>query len=217
MSDEARAAYEEQAKNLFTEYEAKLGEFKETEDYKKFASTIKRLNKKPVKNAPGAPAKPASMPAKPPDAMKLFKETEAGAGKKGADLNKAFTELPAEEKEKLREQALEHFQQWEEKMKEWKSTDEAKKYLKDTKIFEKRQGDHRIRDLRRKLASAKQRYLKDEPKKCRAQRGSFGPGVSGKAPPGVSATPRAALLHQSTALLRREASRINSKALVADT
>lgn len=33
--------------------QAKLSEFKETEDYKKFASTIKRINKKPVKNAPG--------------------------------------------------------------------------------------------------------------------------------------------------------------------
>lgn len=85
-----------------------MQEFKETENFKKYESTMKRL-KKPNKpktqsggtttlelrrslfllcmfadsnlncfplcpHLPGAPQKPASMPSKPPDALKLFKE-----------------------------------------------------------------------------------------------------------------------------------------------
>eukprot|EP00435_Cladocopium_sp_Y103_P071888 s240_g38.t1 len=73
MSDEEKSVYQEKGMTLFQEYEAKLGEFKETENYKKFESTMKKL-KKPVKKASGAPPKPASMPSKPPDVIKLFKE-----------------------------------------------------------------------------------------------------------------------------------------------
>jgi len=153
MSDEERSVYQEKGKTLFQEYEAKLGEFKETENYKKFESTMKKL-KKPVKKASGAPSKPVSMPSKPPDVIKLFKE-KAGAGKKAAEISEAFRELPAEEKEKLREQAAEAFSEYEEQMKEWKSTEEGKKYMKETAALAKR----------RRLATAKEKFLKDEPKR----------------------------------------------------
>jgi len=155
MSDDERNVYQEKGVKLYEEYEAKMQEFKETENFKKYESTMKRLKKpnKP-KTQSGAPQKPASMPSKPPDALKLFKE-QAGAGKKSAEIAEAFRELPSEEKEKFREQAVEGIKEYEEKLKEWKRSEEGKKYLKEMKAFEKR----------RKLANAKQRFLKDEPKR----------------------------------------------------
>eukprot|EP00434_Breviolum_minutum_P017051 symbB.v1.2.015044.t1/scaffold1112.1/size147309/2 len=155
MSDDEKNVYQEKGLKLYEEYEAKMQEFKETENFKKYESTMKRLKKpnKP-KTQSGAPQKPASMPSKPPDALKLFKE-QAGAGKKSAEIAEAFRELPSEEKEKFREQAEEGIKEYEEKLKEWKRSEEGKKYLKEMKAFEKR----------RKLANAKQRFLKDEPKR----------------------------------------------------
>eukprot|EP00435_Cladocopium_sp_Y103_P070870 s240_g36.t1 len=79
----------------------------------------------------------------------------AGAGKKAAEISEAFRELPSEEKEKLRDQAAEAFSEYEERMKEWKSTDEGKKYMKETAALAKR----------RRLATAKEKFLKDEPKR----------------------------------------------------
>ncbi len=73
------------------------------------------------------------MPSKPPDAFKLYKAQ--ADGKKATELFKEFQALPSEEKEKLRQEALEAQKDFEEKMKEWRSTDEGKKYVKESSAF----------------------------------------------------------------------------------
>eukprot|EP00913_Durusdinium_trenchii_P024144 g22671.t1 len=178
LSDEEKKVYEDKGNQLLTEYEANLSEFKATENFKKYASTIKRLSHKP-KASSGAPKKPGTMPAKPPDALKLYKD-ELGAGKKTSELVAAFQELPAEEKAKYRGRAEEAKKEFEERMKEWKSTEEGKKYIKETRAFEKR----------RKLTNARHKFLKDEPKRppnatllfCNEKRSEYAaqfPGLKG--------------------------------------
>ncbi|CAK8985915.1 unnamed protein product [Durusdinium trenchii] len=178
LSDEEKKVYEDKGNQLLTEYEANLSEFKATENFKKYASTIKRLSHKP-KASSGAPKKPGTMPAKPPDALKLYKD-ELGAGKKTSELVAAFQELPAEEKAKYRGRAEEAKKEFEDQMKEWKSTEEGKKYIKETRAFEKR----------RKLTNARHKFLKDEPKRppnatllfCNEKRSEYAaqfPGLKG--------------------------------------
>ncbi|CAE7618338.1 cka1 [Symbiodinium pilosum] len=159
--EEEKKIYQDKADGLMGDYEEKLKEFRETENFKKYALEVRKLSKKkkPVAGkakgkGSGEPAKPASMPRKPPDAFKLYREQD-GAGKKAADASQAFGELSEEETAKFKELASKAKDEYKEKMDEFRKSDEGKKYLREVAAFYKR----------KKFANAKAKYLKDEPKK----------------------------------------------------
>ncbi|CAJ1421952.1 unnamed protein product, partial [Effrenium voratum] len=168
FSDEEKTVYQDKAKGMQQEYEEKLRAFKETENFKSYQAAMRKFMKsnkkpqgkgggkgKPKANLPAPPPKPESMPAKPGHALKLYMKEQAGSGKKIPEMASAFRELPDEEKARFKEMAETQLKEYEEKMEEWLKTDEGKKYARDTKNVQKR----------RKVAIAKDKFLKDEPKK----------------------------------------------------
>jgi len=149
-----------EAKDKADEYLKNMEEFKKTENWIKFKRAVKVKAKAKAKskgkgiNIP-KPKRPEGMPQKPLDAFKTFCRDNAGTGKNLVDLSKAFRELPAEELQKLNSETEERRKKYEEEAAEFDKSADGRKYAKAIVVFEKR----------RKLAIAKARFLKDEPKR----------------------------------------------------
>eukprot|EP00933_Yihiella_yeosuensis_P022710 TRINITY_DN17832_c0_g1_i1.p1 TRINITY_DN17832_c0_g1~~TRINITY_DN17832_c0_g1_i1.p1 ORF type:complete len:1215 (-),score=478.94 TRINITY_DN17832_c0_g1_i1:131-3775(-) len=164
MDDETKAPLLEEAKKADEEYTETMKMFKSSENYKSYAKAMKSVNKKPkvagakkgkVKPTVSLPKKPEGMPKKPPDAMKLFMQEQAGQGKGLGELAKMFREISAEERARLVEAAKEKQADYQKAMDDFNKSEEGKKYNKEVKIASKR----------KRLADAKFKFLEDEPKK----------------------------------------------------
>mmetsp|Transcript_81078 Transcript_81078/g.142961 ORF Transcript_81078/g.142961 Transcript_81078/m.142961 type:complete len:1231 (+) Transcript_81078:30-3722(+) len=168
LDDEAKKPLQDKAAAADAEYEATSKLFRESENYKAYAKVLKRVSgrkakpKGKAKGKKGKPAptipqpkKPENMPVKPPDAMKLYMKAQTGSGKSLGDMFKAFKELPEEEKKAYEDQASETQQKYAEEYKAWEKSEEGKKYLREKTTFGKR----------KRLADAKAKFLKEQPKK----------------------------------------------------
>jgi len=167
--DEAeKAAIQEKAAKAYSDYEETVKMWKETENYKAYAKVIKGLTKKKpkakakgkgkgAKPAPSiaGPKKPAGMPVAPPKAHGLYVKAQSGTGKSLGDMMKGYKDLDPEEKKKYEDEANEKLKQFNEEMDAFNKSDEGKKYLRDKVVFGKR----------KRIADAKAKYLKDEPKR----------------------------------------------------
>mmetsp|Transcript_61427 Transcript_61427/g.179555 ORF Transcript_61427/g.179555 Transcript_61427/m.179555 type:complete len:1213 (+) Transcript_61427:101-3739(+) len=151
----------EDANSKKEDYEKSLDEFKKSENWIKFKRTIKvTAKKKPKAKAKGGPSipkpkKPEALPQKPLDAFKTYCKDMAGAGKSLGDLMKMFKELPEEDRGERHKQAQERMVEWQEKTAEFDKTPEGKKYAHACASYIKRT----------RLAMAKARFMKNEPKR----------------------------------------------------
>jgi len=97
---------------------------------------------------------PEDMPKKPRNALQTFRSEQAGKGL--SEILKMFNELSQEERDRRNQEAREMQEKYVADLAAWGKTDVGKKYNKQVAIVEKRC----------KLNAAKERYLKNEPKKA---------------------------------------------------
>jgi len=106
-----------------------------------------------AKSKPSTPV-PEDMPRKPRSALQTFKSEQGGKGLQ--EVLKIFNELPSEEKDRRNQEARDMQEKFVADLAAWNKSDVGKKYNKQVAIAEKRF----------KLNGAKERYLKNEPKKA---------------------------------------------------
>jgi len=156
LTDEEREVFQSEANNKMKEYQESVVAFKASENWQMFTKATKVVRKtKSGKAIPMPPPKPESFPQKPDNAYRQFCRENAGAGKGLAELAKMFAELPPEEKASHNNLAQERMNKYKEEMQAWASSDEGKKYLRAVAATEKR----------KRLILARERFLKDEPKR----------------------------------------------------
>lgn len=166
MSEEEKTPLLEDAKKKMEEYEEAMKAFKSSDNWIKFTKATKSTMKAkgPAKGkgkakakaaGPPPPAVPEGMPQKPPNPYKVFCKEKTGAGLDLAALHKAFGALDPEDRKEREEKFKEAEAKYQEEMAVFNKTDAGKKYLRATQIFERR----------KKLADAKDRYLKEMPKR----------------------------------------------------
>lgn len=169
LDDSEKQPFKDKAAAAEQEYQDKLKEWKASENGQKFSKIMKNLSrmarpkvkakgKAKAKATPSAfdgPKIPESMPRKPPDALKAYFKDQTGKGKNLAAMANEFRALEGEEKEKYVNEAKEKAQKYQEELAAWQKTDEGKKYASQVKLLGKR----------KKIAMAKEKYLKEEPKK----------------------------------------------------
>ncbi|CAE7251331.1 HMGB2 [Symbiodinium sp. CCMP2592] len=155
--EEERKVYQDKADNLMSAYEESLKEFRETENFKKYASQVRKLSKKKPGGGKGkgkgkrsgksssgrgkgkgkgakknqrGPEVPESMPKKPKSAMQLFMSKNKGSGGLKAQAE-AWSALGAEgQKEYVDEARSLSEQTLGRDMLEFRKTGEGKKYLR---------------------------------------------------------------------------------------
>jgi len=157
LEDSEREAFQAQAAAASQAYDEAVAAFKAGEEWKLYvkATAVRKVNAKTGKAVLQAPQKPANFPVKPPNAMKQFIKDNAGTGKNLGEMGKMFKELGEEEKGTRQREAQERIAQYNEAMEEWRNSEEGRKYLKAVNIFSKR----------KRLAEAKNKFGKGEPKK----------------------------------------------------
>ncbi|CAE6941301.1 Hmgb2 [Symbiodinium natans] len=141
--EEEKKTYQDKADMLMGAYEESLKEFRETENFKKYAAEVRKLSKKkpggggkgkgkgkPKKDkGPKGPEAPESMPKRPRNAMQLFMAQNKGGGNLKAQ-SAAWTELGAEGQKKYIEEAKELSEKYEQDMIDFRKSGEGKKYLR---------------------------------------------------------------------------------------
>jgi len=145
------------------EYEKSMTEFKRSESWLKFKKAVQMKVKKPKAKAKGPanipkPKKPEGLPQKPLDAVKCYLKDMASTGKSAADLVKQFNELPDEEKAEKKRIAQEKLDEYNKQAADFDKTPEGKKYNHAVASWIKK----------KRLAIAKLKFLKNEPKRPQA-------------------------------------------------
>mmetsp|Transcript_56351 Transcript_56351/g.158843 ORF Transcript_56351/g.158843 Transcript_56351/m.158843 type:complete len:1194 (+) Transcript_56351:47-3628(+) len=152
MDASEKAPLEEDAKKKLEEYHAAMVQFRQGENWQKFAKAVKVPGKG---KGPPPPRRPDDYPVKPLDALKAFCREQAEAGKGIADLMKMFQALPEEERAERQRGAQERYSAFVAEKEAFDKSERGRKYLKAVQAFDKR----------KRLALAKARFLKDEPKR----------------------------------------------------
>ncbi|CAK0891173.1 unnamed protein product [Prorocentrum cordatum] len=151
LPEEERDKIEKERQEQENAYRQSLKEFKESEHWQKYSKMVKAKAKS--KGASTVPV-PEDMPKKPRNALQIFRSEQAGKGL--AEALKMFNDLPQEEKARRNQEAKEMQDKYVADLAAWGKTEAGKKYNKQVAMVEKRY----------KLNSAKERYLKNEPKKA---------------------------------------------------
>lgn len=158
MSPEEKQPINEAAAQRMKEFTEKLDAFKKGENWQNFvkATRIKKMVKKVkkgVKKAPSGPRKPASMPVRPLGAYQSFAKENAGIDQK--TILEKWKALSEEDMNARKEQAAAAEKKFQEDTDMWNKSVEGRKYISTCAKFKKA----------KTLADAKNRYLKDQPKK----------------------------------------------------
>eukprot|EP00928_Gymnodinium_smaydae_P078786 TRINITY_DN62864_c2_g1_i1.p1 TRINITY_DN62864_c2_g1~~TRINITY_DN62864_c2_g1_i1.p1 ORF type:complete len:1324 (-),score=421.87 TRINITY_DN62864_c2_g1_i1:282-3959(-) len=162
LSDDERQKYEEAAKERSKEYEARLSEFKASDNWKHFQKAVKF--KKPIMKFKGGkpnpaailiPSKPESFPQQPKGAIGIFVQEQKDHGATAEQAAAKWKALEDEEREKYTQAAHEAAKKYEEDMKAFKASKEGKQY------YIRLAGAQR----RRKQVMAQNKFLGDMPKK----------------------------------------------------
>jgi hypothetical protein len=158
LSEEERQKWLDIEKEKKAEYDKKLQESHNSDDFKKYrrfsANVLKpSMGKAKAKKGPVivAPVKPANMPVDPKNGFSLFSEERRRAG---GDISLkavagAWTELKADGQKKYMDQAEESKRKYEADMLQFQKTVEGKKYLREKAATDRKQ----------RLATAKKKYL----------------------------------------------------------
>lgn len=156
MSSEAKEPWTQKAKDALAEYNKAVEEFKQSDNWKKYQKAIiirKPAGKKgAAKPSTPLPKKPDSCPERPLNAFRLFGK-EAGGNL--AETAKKWQELGKEGQAKYNERAALASKEHAEAMIAWEKSPEARKWRAQTAAVIKR----------KRLNDAKNRFLKDEPKR----------------------------------------------------
>merc|ERR1712136_710463 len=160
LDPEEKAKFEAKGNQRMAEYLESEKQFKASQNWQSYlrATRVKKMGKSKAraKSFPGPP-KPVSMPKKPLNAFQSFMSAKSGEGanKSLAEMTKLFSNLSADEKKEYLDEAQKRVTQYHQDMEEWQKSDAGKKYLRDTVVFNKR----------KRTTDARNKYLKNEPKK----------------------------------------------------
>lgn len=155
LGAEGQKPYNEEAKQLMSQYDDAMTAFKRSDNWRGFVRvTTPRSNLKiKAKGITGVLRPPQSMPKRPMGAMQAFAQERPGL--KPVDLQKAYAELPEEEKKERMDAAENKKAEYEQSLAEWRKGDDAKRFARMQDAHQKKM----------KLQGAKKRFLKGEPKK----------------------------------------------------
>jgi len=165
LGEDERQPFVDAAKKKMDEYEQALRDFKASDDWKGFirVTKVKTMMKKKAKpkakakakakaKGPLLPKAPESMPKRPTNAFQAFCQ---GKSMPVAALQKAWTELPEDDKKEKQDAATAASEEYQRAISEWEASLEGKKYKRTIEAIGKR----------KRLTDAKVRFLKDEPKR----------------------------------------------------
>ncbi|CAE6967578.1 HMGB2 [Symbiodinium sp. KB8] len=198
--EEERKVYQDKADNLMSAYEESLKEFRETENFKKYASQVRKLSKKKSGGGKGkgkgkrsgkssngrgkgkgkgakkkekGPQVPENMPKKPKSAMQLFMSKNKGGGALKAQAE-AWSALGAEGQKEYVDEARSLSEQYDKDMLDFRKTGEGKKYFRLKAAAAKKA----------RVDSAREKYLgkDDAPKPPPAAPGAYQVFVQEKRP-----------------------------------
>jgi len=144
---------EEEQKNM-AEYTQKMDDFKKSENWLKFKRAL--LMPKAKAKGPNSipkPKRPSEAPQKPLDAYRQF--CKDNGGRSLEDLSKAFNELSEEDKADRRREAHERLEAYMRETAEFDKTPVGRKYSRAVANYVRR----------KRLALAKDKFMKDEPKR----------------------------------------------------
>eukprot|EP00746_Dinoflagellata_sp_MGD_P162832 gnl/MRDRNA2_/MRDRNA2_90560_c0_seq1.p1 gnl/MRDRNA2_/MRDRNA2_90560_c0~~gnl/MRDRNA2_/MRDRNA2_90560_c0_seq1.p1 ORF type:complete len:1266 (-),score=449.97 gnl/MRDRNA2_/MRDRNA2_90560_c0_seq1:43-3840(-) len=169
-----RKEFEDKRVAMIKEYEGKVKEFMEGEQWKEYVMEAKKL-RIPVKKLLlkkklvikkikkgdltftiiPAPPKPDAMPKKGPSAYRLFCDEKKKEVENASELEGLWKALSPEDKKKYQDKAKELDDQYQEELTKFNETDEGKTYQKEIKQVNRR----------RKVTRARETYLRNMPKK----------------------------------------------------
>mmetsp|Transcript_102896 Transcript_102896/g.320623 ORF Transcript_102896/g.320623 Transcript_102896/m.320623 type:complete len:1217 (+) Transcript_102896:71-3721(+) len=160
MDESQKTPILEEEKAKMDAYSSSLEDFKKSENWIKFKRVIKVKAKAKAKKKSGGPnipkpKRPEALPQKPLDAFKSYCKEMAGAGKALGDLAKMFKELSADEREERQNAFKEKMLEYQQQTEEFDKTPEGRKYAHAIASYLKK----------KRLLIAKQRFMKDEPKR----------------------------------------------------
>jgi len=163
LDPELKQPYEEQAKAKYQEFEEAMSAFKSSDNWRNFIRAVKARPKAKGKgkakakgkSGPSVPARPEEMPKKPLGAFQAFCKEHAQEGKTLKDLQDMFVNLDVEERSRLMEESNAREVKYREEMAEFDKSAVGKSYNKQLVASIKK----------RRLMVARERFLKDAPKK----------------------------------------------------